>query len=153
MSKKQEMIYGVCMGIYRRDGRVTPDALVEESRPEDAPLHKMFEWNDTRAASLYRREQARTIIRRVTIQVDENTQAPAFLHVPSEPREQSYLPTEVAVSDSVQWEIAMADVKRQLSGALKRVRSLEHLAKSRAEKAKLRRVARNITQAMEIPTA
>ena len=51
-----------------RNGGLTAKRLVDESRPEDAPLHKEFEWDDATAAEAYREEQARYIIRSIVIQ-------------------------------------------------------------------------------------
>lgn len=44
--------------IEKRDGAVTKEAFLEESRPEDSPTHAMFEWNDGIAAEKYRLEQS-----------------------------------------------------------------------------------------------
>lgn len=44
-------------------GGLTAARLVEVSRPEDAPLHDEFEWDDAKAANAYREDQARYIIR------------------------------------------------------------------------------------------
>lgn len=41
---------------------LTPKAVVDANRPEDAPLHKAFDWNDESAAEKYRLHQARNII-------------------------------------------------------------------------------------------
>ena len=46
-----------------RSGGLTAERLVEASRPKDAPLHCEFEWDDSRAAELYRQEQGRVLIR------------------------------------------------------------------------------------------
>ena len=54
-----------------RNGGLTAKRLVDESRPEDAPLHKEFEWNDATAAEAYREEQARYIIRSLIVQPEE----------------------------------------------------------------------------------
>ena len=51
-----------------KSGGLTAKRLVDESRPEDAPLHKEFEWNDATAAEAYREEQARYIIRSLIVQ-------------------------------------------------------------------------------------
>lgn len=51
----------VCKAL-EEEGRLTAGDLVEESRPEDAPLHEEFEWDDTVAAEEYRKCQARHII-------------------------------------------------------------------------------------------
>ena len=52
------------------EGRLSAPALVEASRAEDAPLHDMFEWNDTIAAEKYREEQAKKIIRSIVFTVE-----------------------------------------------------------------------------------
>lgn len=54
------------------EGRLTPQALVDASRPEDAPLHCCFEWNDSVAAEKWRQTQAAYIIRSVEVTVDES---------------------------------------------------------------------------------
>ena len=54
-----------------RNGGLTAKRLVDESRPEDAPLHKEFEWDDPTAAEAYREEQARYIIRSLLVQQEE----------------------------------------------------------------------------------
>ena len=51
----------VCKSLEEK-GRLTAADLVEESRPEDAPLHEEFEWDDSIAAEEYRKQQARVLI-------------------------------------------------------------------------------------------
>lgn len=51
-----------------QENRLTGKALVEESRPEDAPLHRYFEWDDTKAAELYRERQGRDLIAHLIIE-------------------------------------------------------------------------------------
>ena len=43
-------------------GRLTAAGLVEASRPEDAPMHQDFEWDDAIAGEQWRKAQARTYI-------------------------------------------------------------------------------------------
>ena len=50
------------------DKGVSPRDLVEVSRPEDALLHKQFNWNDTKAAEEWRIFQARQLLRTITIE-------------------------------------------------------------------------------------
>jgi len=52
-----------------RHGVLTPSIVVEESRPEDAPLHDEFEWDDAVAAQQYREHQARYIIRSIVVEM------------------------------------------------------------------------------------
>lgn len=57
-------------------GELTAAKLVEVSRPEDAPLHNEFEWDDTKAAQAYREHQGRSIIRCLQITVDPEQSKP-----------------------------------------------------------------------------
>lgn len=43
-------------------GELNASRLVEVSRPEDAPLHGEFEWDDTIAADSWRKHQGRNLI-------------------------------------------------------------------------------------------
>lgn len=53
--------------IRLRDNTLKPRAVLDESRPEDAPLHPAFEWSDPEAAEQYRLMQARDLIRCVRV--------------------------------------------------------------------------------------
>lgn len=55
------------------NGMLTPKNLVDASRPDDAPLHKCFEWNDGIAAERWRETQAAYIIRSVEVKVEEHS--------------------------------------------------------------------------------
>ena len=57
-------------------GNLTAKALLDVSRPEDAPLHSEFEWNDTVAAERYREDQARNIIRHLVVRLDAKPDTP-----------------------------------------------------------------------------
>jgi hypothetical protein len=62
--------------IRHRDGTITPPAVVDEARPEEAVLHPCFEWVDPVAAEQYRLIQARTLIKKVRVICNEPTQEP-----------------------------------------------------------------------------
>ena len=64
-------------------GSITPKLLVDQSRPEDAALHPVFEWDDPAAAESYRVIQAKEMIRSVVIVRDEPNLPPvrAFVSV------------------------------------------------------------------------
>lgn len=53
-------------------GGVTAKRLVNVSRPENALLHKEFEWDDLVAAENYREHQARHIIGSITVKKETN---------------------------------------------------------------------------------
>ena len=57
----------VCQELSSTPEGLTPERLVDVSRPEDAPMHKEFEWDDSIAAEEYRKEQAKKVIRNIII--------------------------------------------------------------------------------------
>lgn len=70
----------ICAELAANDN-LTAKALVDMSRPPDAPLHGDFEWNDTVAAERYREDQARYIIRCIIKVEEEQTPVRAFFNI------------------------------------------------------------------------
>ena len=60
-------VAGEVMQRLESEGKLTPANLVEEARPEDSPIHKAFEWDDAKAAEIYRRQQATKMIRAIVV--------------------------------------------------------------------------------------
>lgn len=52
------------------DGCVTPEMLVNASKPADAPLHDNFEWDNEKAGHSFRVWQARQMLSTMTLEVD-----------------------------------------------------------------------------------
>ena len=76
------------------DGRLTPDAVIEEAANANSPLHELFEWDDGLAAHKYRVEQARKVIRdvKVTFTVDsQKITAVAYVRDPDAGKHQGYV--------------------------------------------------------------
>ena len=65
--------------IEQRDGEVTKESLLEESRPKDAPTHDLFEWNNKVAAEKYRLAQAGQVIRMITVKVETVNKEPQMV--------------------------------------------------------------------------
>lgn len=83
-SVKPEIVGKVFEELEEEFGEVTPDNFLEASTPEASPTHKLFEWNDSKAADLYRKGQSRKIIndlRIETIADDEKIVVPAYVNV------------------------------------------------------------------------
>ena len=83
--------------IYDETGSLDPQAVVDASRAEGAPLHGLFEWDDSVAAEKYRITQARFIIRNIV--KDEKTDGPSvtvrkFVHVDA-----GYMPIKAVMSN------------------------------------------------------
>lgn len=70
----------------QRGGMITAHEVVDAARDEECPLHSYFEWDDSEAARLYRVEQARGLIQKVTVRMEKKpeVQHRAFVSVPSD---------------------------------------------------------------------
>lgn len=68
--------------IYREEGLCPADRLVDEARPSESPLHPAFEWDDGLAGELYRREQARHLLRGIRYKTEDGMEStPVFVRV------------------------------------------------------------------------
>lgn len=81
--------------IYIKHQKITPQVVVDESRPEEAPLHSRFEWDDSVAGEAYRRQQAAQMIRSVDVEF-----APAQTSTDAKPiKVRQYVPTRLTSQD------------------------------------------------------
>lgn len=114
------------------NGLLEPEMVVEAARPEDSPLHPHFEWDDTKAAGLYRVDQARELIRAVTIDISHSNIEPrtirAFVNLEVD-GQQGYMSTPRAMSD--------VDLRKQVLA-----RAFAELEAWRARHAELSELAR-----------
>lgn len=104
------------------DGNLTPHALVDASRPDDAPLHNAFEWDNDTAAERWREQQARHIIGHLEVtceQVKDPIRAFVSLTVSQDDGggRLYYDTIRIARSDDAQ---AMLQMARRELGAFKR---------------------------------
>lgn len=86
----------------RNNGHLTPRAVVAAARPKRSPLHPAFEWDDQKAAESFREDQARYVLRQITVVVEGNDEPKAvraFLNV-SEDHETHYTSRAVVLSDA-----------------------------------------------------
>jgi hypothetical protein len=112
--------------IVDEHGELTAPLVVDESRPQDAPLHPVFEWDDQTAAELHRQHQARNLIRAVQVMHDEDAKPePVYVHVSSEG---SYLPAEEVVQRVDLYEQAYRDACERLGQAQHSLSQLAALA-------------------------
>ena len=79
--KTEASVAGKVMEELEKTVGLTTKSLVEASRPEDAPLHKEFEWNDAVAGEKYREIQAGKMITnlKVVTKVDETKKTRGFV--------------------------------------------------------------------------
>lgn len=78
----------VCTELEKTVG-LTARSLLDASRPENAPLHSAFEWNDSIAAEKHREYQARHIIHSIVVKPEKKEQEPvrAFFALATNPNE------------------------------------------------------------------
>jgi hypothetical protein len=103
--------------------------VVDASRPESAPLHPAFEWDDWRAAENYRRHQASTLIRAlVVVAQPEEPQATDHRAYYSTVVSDKPEPVYVGALEVVNSPAMLADSIRRLAGILNQAqRSIEEL--------------------------
>ena len=106
---------------YEEAGELTPQLVVDKARPEGAPLHDRFEWDNEVAGEKYRLVQAQQIIRSVKISfTDQNTGEQKFIRGFHSVREagdadsEGYRPTEEIVEDDVALKILLRQFEREI---------------------------------------
>jgi hypothetical protein len=143
-----QVVFDTLVGIQEKHDTITAKLVVAESRPLSAPLHPVFEWEDSVAGELYREHQARYVIRSIRIVENEN-QSPAFVNVvfpkledgkPSSAYElkviekggclnnRGYLTTETAMADSVLRQGVLEDALNGIKFWRKRYSALTELS-------------------------
>ena len=113
--------------IYTDRGRLDVEDVVDESRPESAPLHNCFEWDDAVAAEEYRKTQAGAILRQITVVVEKEAQREpmvtrAFVNVQS-----TYRPIQVVVRNEDMRVEMMRDAMRDMDAFKRKYETLELL--------------------------
>ena len=94
--------------IYDRDRKLTAEATVAEAADPMHPLHRAFEWDDQIAGHEYRLAQARRLIARVKVVVD-NTPIRKFVNMRSTG---SYEPVERVMSKDDLRAEALAEFRK-----------------------------------------
>ena len=65
--------------LEKREGKLTPELVLNESRDENAVLHPCFEWDDEKAAESYRLWQAGKILRDITVTIVREEHEPKII--------------------------------------------------------------------------
>lgn len=117
--------------IEARDGVITREAFLDESRSEDSPTHSMFTWDDTIAAEKWRLAESRKIITSLTIICntpnDEGLKVPAIINITTE-KKATYRNIVVALSDEESREIIVERLRREVEQLVERNRHITELA-------------------------
>jgi hypothetical protein len=120
--------------IEHQTGSLTAEAVLDDARSPDSPLHQFFEWDDSKAAEAHRLATARTLTRSVAYRVrvleDEAARyQPMFVRLQqSEDEKPSYVPLTRALATPDLREQLLDNARRELQQWITRYRTLEALA-------------------------
>ena len=121
--------------IENRDGSITPQAVVEDARPEDSVLHNAFEWDNEKAAEAYRIHQAGQLIRCITVISEEKeAKEPVRLFVNTKPtddgqkRAGTYVNFRSAMENPESRSVILANAKHEMLVFRKKYSQLKELS-------------------------
>lgn len=119
--------------IHDANGRLTPEIVVDDARPAEAPLHPAFTWDDAKAAEEFRLMEARDLIRAVHLVEEDGTdRGCAYAHVSIETEDgegRGYYPVEQIVQDSEMLGAAIESLAKKQQEAAKALADLEREAR------------------------
>ena len=109
--------------------RLNPTELVEVSRPDDAPLHSEFEWDNNVAAEKWREEQASAMIRHLVVRIDANGQEyPTRQYFMVQREANTYEPIQVILRNEDKTAMLLEQAKRELKAFKAKYAGLKELA-------------------------
>lgn len=63
------------------NGKITKEMVVDAARPEDSVMHNIFEWNDSKAAEMWRGQQAKMMLSSLHIIVKTQDEKPQQISI------------------------------------------------------------------------
>jgi hypothetical protein len=108
-----------------REGRLTPEAVLEEARKKDSPLREHFTWDNKVAGDRLRLIEARTLIRTVKIEVIHREIPLNVVHFVRDPEEERYRDiTRIRPNEEEVARRVVIEEMSKVSRAAKRARSI-----------------------------
>jgi hypothetical protein len=96
-------------------GNFTPEQIVDLAGDRKSPIHQYFEWDDTKAARLYRIQRARKLIQCLVVQIQGNS-SPAFVNVKlAEEDRGKYFQTESCLETPEIWQLVLEKALSELT--------------------------------------
>ena len=136
MSERQQEIAEQLSAVEQKFGALTPQNIVDYSRPADSPLHEYFEWDDAAAAEKYRLQQARLLIHKVYVVAEDEKEPQAkvrYYHSvetsgDDESPNQQYMSVVRIMSDDALRVQMLNNAKRDMATFASKYRHLNELA-------------------------
>lgn len=119
----------------QHESPLTAQRVVNAARPDDAPLHPLFEWDNAMAAEAYRLDQARMLIRSIDIIVQPSTPDgpreiyPVYVHVPAQKTHTpgTYVPSTLLTQHVDQAQRALREALLNVEGAQRLLLHIQRL--------------------------
>ena len=114
--------------IKAKNGFITPDMLIKEAKKKTSPLHGCFTWDDKEAGKLRRLDEARYLLRMVTVEIetdDEPIITRAFVSVTDDA---IYTTIGAALLDEDMRESLLSQAKDELRSFKYKYSQLKELA-------------------------
>jgi hypothetical protein len=111
-----------------KQGRLTPQEVVDAARNPKSPLHSYFTWNVREAAAMQWLEQARELIRSVKMEVvttEFRVRFPKYVHDPASDPNQGYVSIAKLRTER---DLARELVQREFTNAGAALARAKHLA-------------------------
>lgn len=123
--------------IENRDGSITPQAVVEDARPEGSLLHPVFEWDDEKAAEAYRIHQAGNFIRCIVVvpEKENEVKEPVKLFINTNPTDDrqkrvgTYINFHSAMENPESRSVILSNAKHEMLLFKKKYSQLTELSK------------------------
>ena len=112
----------------KNNGIVTPEAIVEDAKDPESPLHDEFEWDVEKAAYRHWKARARSMTNHIVVvriqSEDAEEGKPAFISVEVTQYQRGYVTLDQVVSNQDWREYAIEACFRMLKGLQKRFEAL-----------------------------
>jgi len=125
--------YAALEAIRAKNNGLTDDAIVQASAPKNHALHKWFQWDDSEAATEYRREQARKLIRSLEVVYEEAPEIKTRVYEvehkarPQDPERTVYTTTEEVLANPDSRDRLIAEAIRAAMQFRRRFKMLHEL--------------------------
>ena len=109
-------------------GNATPQAIVDYARDENTELHKCFQWDDTKAAESWRRQQARLVVCSLTVTVETKEHgAQTYRIIEHDSISKTYKPVIFTVRNKDEYGALLSAAKADLAAFRQKYKNLVEL--------------------------
>ena len=114
-------------------GPLNPDHVVEAARKKRSAMHAAFEWDDTKAAQIGRKAQARQLLGGIVVIFEDMEPVRRFIKVVTQPEDPAdkvagYVTLQTAMSNTNQRAAILKRAKGELAAFRQKYKGLQELA-------------------------